>query len=194
MKKTQETDPGYNPWKVAMISLGVSLVVLVTAGLVVAAIFDKPEESALKISAEEAAGSGIPAGESPAGASSSAAEPSPRRTARPMTDNAPPATVQQSTTPYRTPPRENCSRYLADSNKDSGKVLRDGLAGGALGAGLGAAGGAIADGGDGAGKGAAIGGLIGAVAGALNRNTKENAKSRSARQAYEDCLARNDGY
>jgi hypothetical protein len=85
---------------------------------------------------------------------------------------------------------EDCNRYAADAEQDTGRIVRDGAVGGAVGAGVGAAGGAIADGGKGAGKGAGIGALVGATIGALRGLSEENQKSDAARAAYADCLAR----
>ena len=85
---------------------------------------------------------------------------------------------------------EDCNRYAANAQRDTGRIVRDGAIGGAVGAGVGAAGGAIADGGNGAGKGAGIGALVGATVGALRGLSEENQKSETARQAYADCLAR----
>ncbi|MCP5145441.1 MAG: hypothetical protein H6978_11580 [Gammaproteobacteria bacterium] len=91
----------------------------------------------------------------------------------------------------REPVREDCSVYLAGANRDSGKVVKDGVVGGAIGAGVGAAGGAIADGGDGAAKGAAIGGIVGGIAGALHSNEKQRDAEKDAQRAYDACVARN---
>jgi hypothetical protein len=85
---------------------------------------------------------------------------------------------------------EDCNRYAAASERDVGRIVRDGAIGGAVGAGVGAAGGAIADGGSGAGKGAGIGALLGITIGALRGLNEENQKSEPARMAYADCLAR----
>jgi hypothetical protein len=85
---------------------------------------------------------------------------------------------------------EDCNRYAAAAQRDTGRIVRDGVVGGAVGAGVGAAGGAIADGGDGAGKGAGIGAVLGATVGALRGLSAENQKSEAARSAYADCMAR----
>jgi hypothetical protein len=85
---------------------------------------------------------------------------------------------------------EDCNRYAADTQRDTGRIVRDGAVGGAVGAGVGAAGGAIAKGGEGAGKGAGIGALLGATVGALRGLSEENRKTETARAAYADCLAR----
>jgi len=85
---------------------------------------------------------------------------------------------------------EDCNRYAAAAQRDTGRIVRDGAIGGAVGAGVGAAGGAIAKGGEGAGKGAGIGALIGVTVGALRGLSEENRKSETARQAYAECLER----
>lgn len=85
---------------------------------------------------------------------------------------------------------EDCNRYAASAQRDTGRIVRDGAVGGAVGAGVGAAGGAIADGGKGAGKGAGIGAVVGATIGALRGISEENEKTEAARSAYAECMAR----
>ncbi|HTO09399.1 MAG TPA: hypothetical protein VMR86_20270 [Myxococcota bacterium] len=85
---------------------------------------------------------------------------------------------------------EDCNRYAADTERNTGRIVRDGAIGAGVGAGVGAAGGAIAKGGEGAGKGAGIGALVGATVGALRGLSEENRKTETARAAYADCLAR----
>lgn len=85
---------------------------------------------------------------------------------------------------------EDCNQYAAQTRRDTGRIVRDGVVGGAVGAGVGAAGGAIADGGEGAGKGAGIGAIVGAAAGTLFGLNEENRKSDQATAAYQQCMAR----
>ena len=85
---------------------------------------------------------------------------------------------------------EDCNRYAADAQRDTGRIVKNGVIGGAVGAGAGAAGGAIADGGKGAGKGAGIGAIVGGAVGALYGLNEENKKTEAGRAAYADCLAR----
>jgi hypothetical protein len=104
-----------------------------------------------------------------------AASPAPTQVAR----AAPPATVV-----------EDCNQYAARAQRNTGRIVRDGVVGTAVGAGVGAAGGAIADGGEGAGKGAGIGAIVGAVGGTLFGLSEENRKSDQAMAAYQQCMAR----
>ena len=85
---------------------------------------------------------------------------------------------------------EDCNQYAAQTQRNTGRIVRDGVVGGAVGAGVGAAGGAIADGGEGAGKGAGIGAIVGAAAGTLFGLNEENRKSDQATAAYQQCMAR----
>ncbi|HEX5067561.1 MAG TPA: hypothetical protein VFY49_15690 [Myxococcota bacterium] len=85
---------------------------------------------------------------------------------------------------------EDCNQYAAQTQRNTGRIVRDGVVGGAVGAGVGAAGGAIADGGEGAGKGAGIGAIVGAAAGTLFGLSEENRKSDQATAAYQQCMAR----
>ena len=85
---------------------------------------------------------------------------------------------------------EDCNQYATQAQRDTGRIVRDGVVGGAVGAGVGAAGGAIAGGGDGAGKGAGIGAIAGVAAGTLYGLNDENRKSEAARAVYQQCMAR----
>jgi hypothetical protein len=85
---------------------------------------------------------------------------------------------------------EDCNQYAAQTQRNTGRIVRDGVVGGAVGAGVGAAGGAIADGGEGAGKGAGIGAIVGAAAGTLFGLNEENRKNDAATTAYQQCMAR----
>ena len=85
---------------------------------------------------------------------------------------------------------DDCNRYADQAQRDTGRIVKNGVIGGAVGAGAGAAGGAIADGGKGAGKGAGIGAIVGGAIGTLYGLNEENKKSDAARAAYADCMAR----
>ncbi len=88
---------------------------------------------------------------------------------------------------------EDCNRYAAQAERDTGRIVKDGAIGAGVGAGVGAASGAIANGSKGAGKGAGIGAILGATAGALYGLNEENKRTGRARTAYRECMARH-GY
>ena len=88
---------------------------------------------------------------------------------------------------------EDCNRYAAQAERDTGRIVKDGAIGAGVGAGVGAASGAIAGGSKGAGKGAGIGAIVGATAGALYGLNEENKRTEGARSAYRECMARH-GY
>lgn len=137
---------------------------LAATGIVIASAIDR-----LPAGENEAAVAADPSGQPAAAQARPAAQPAPQATA----------------------PVEDCSRYLAATDRDEKHIVRDGVLGAAIGAGVGAAGGAIADGGEGAGKGAGIGAVAGVAGGALYGLNQENQRTQAARNAYQDCLARN---
>ena len=107
--------------------------------------------------------------------------------------SATPPRVAARAEPAAVPTRavvEDCNRYAADAQRDTGRIVKNGVIGGAVGAGAGAAGGAIADGGKGAGKGAGIGAIVGGAVGALYGLNEENKRTEAGRAAYAECLAR----
>ena len=65
---------------------------------------------------------------------------------------------------------EDCNRYAAATERDAGRIVRDGPIGAGVGAGIGA--------------------FVGATIGALRGLSEENGKTETARAAYADCLAR----
>lgn len=151
-----------NPWKIGVFATVGATVLLVAAGLTLAA-FNRSETA-----------------QTPAAPPSAAA---PRGEVAAATAAPAPQTQVRS--------RENCEQYRVDTTRDSTRIAKDGAVGAMIGAGTGAAGGAIVDGGSGAGKGAGIGAVVGAVAGAIHGLTEENARVGDAESAYSDCLARN---
>lgn len=171
---TTNNNSSHNPWKSGAIGTGVALVVLVAAGLTFAALNDRSnqdDEAAAAVAEEKA---------------SSKAE------SAPTTVAAAPAAPSAQPAPQPAAPREDCGRYLAGTQRDNRRLLKDGAVGAMIGAGTGAAGGAIADGGSGAGKGAGIGAVVGAVAGTVHGLNQENQRVSGAERAYHDCVARNN--
>lgn len=158
-----------NPWKIATIAIMACLVGAVVSGIVVA----KSNHAASEPTALEVF-------QTPDN------EPVPEVVAPPVA-TAPPQPAPGSV------PLEDCERHRWATQRDNGRVVRDGAVGGLIGAGLGAATGAIVSGGKGAGKGAGIGALVGVTGGALHGYSEENSRVDQARQTYYACMARHNG-
>ena len=167
-----------NPWKIATLAIMAGLIGAVVSGIVVAkSNHARSEATALEVF--QAADN----------------EPVPEVVAPPLATAPPqPAPVQPVVVPaLSSVPLEDCERHRWATQRDNGRVVRDGAVGGLIGAGLGAATGAIVSGGKGAGKGAGIGALVGVTGGALHGYSEESRRADQARQTYYACMARRNG-
>jgi len=166
-----ENETRKNPWKIATLSILAVVATAFASGIVLAKVQESHESDVTQESADSS--------------------PSETRLLTEAAESPPsPAAATPESTRSQPADREDCERYAWATQRNSKRVVRDGVVGGAIGAGLGAAGGAIADGGDGAGKGAGIGALVGVAAGSLYGLDKEQGKVERARADYEECLAR----
>ncbi len=178
-----------NPWKIATIAIMACLTGAVVSGIVVAKSNRAGSEPAAREVFQAPDIEPVPEVVAP-----------PLATAPPQPAPAPaqqaeaPAPVQPVAAPAPVSvPLEDCERHRWATQRDNGRVVRDGAVGGLIGAGLGAATGAIVDGGKGAGKGAGIGALVGVTGGALHGYNEENHRADRARQTYYACMARRNG-
>ncbi len=166
-----------NRWKIATIAIMACLVGAVVSGIVVA----KSNHAASEPTALEVF-------QTPDN------EPVPEVLAPPVA-TAPPQLAPDPVQPVAVPapgsvPLEDCERHRWATQRDNGRVVRDGAVGGLIGAGLGAATGAIVSGGKGAGKGAGIGALVGVTGGALHGYSEESRRVDRASHSYYACMAR----
>jgi hypothetical protein len=162
-----------NPWKVATLGIGLTVITALTTGLTTAYVMrgGGSEESRAVEASSAPAPASMPAprraqarlAPAPAYVPAPAVyAPAPAPVVAPVT-STPVAVGSPTTVGSTTPAAESECATMGDR---MWRIAKPGLAGALLGAGVGAAGGAVADGSKGAGKGALIGGLVGTTAGA----------------------------